>query len=52
MGSWSDFRSVMDLFVRGEIKPVVDSVFPLASAADAHRRAESGESFGKVVLTT
>src|SRR3954470_16163497 len=34
----------------GEIRPVIDSVFPLAQAADAHRRMESGEHVGKVVL--
>jgi NADPH2:quinone reductase len=51
MGSWSDFQAVMGLYFRGEIGPIVDSVFPLAAAADAHRRAEAGESFGKVVLT-
>ena len=34
----------------GEIAPIVDSVFPLADAAAAHRRAESADSFGKVVL--
>jgi NADPH2:quinone reductase len=36
----------------GEIRPVIDSVFPLASAADAHRRMESGEHVGKIVLET
>ena len=51
MGNWRDFTGVMGLFVAGEIAPIVDRVFPLAEAGDAHRRAESGESFGKVVLT-
>jgi NADPH:quinone reductase-like Zn-dependent oxidoreductase len=34
----------------GTIRPVIDSVFPLARAADAHRRMESGEHVGKIVL--
>lgn len=34
----------------GKIKPVIDSVFPLEKAADAHRRMESGEHVGKIVL--
>jgi len=51
MGNWTDFTRVMRLAFAGEIAPIVDSVFPLAEAAAAHRRAESGESFGKVVLT-
>ncbi len=51
MGSWSDFRSVMGLAFAGEIAPVIDSVWPLAEAVTAHRRAEDAASFGKVVLT-
>jgi NADPH:quinone reductase-like Zn-dependent oxidoreductase len=34
----------------GQLKPVIDSVFPLDRAADAHRRLDSGEHVGKVVL--
>jgi putative PIG3 family NAD(P)H quinone oxidoreductase len=34
----------------GRLKPVVDSVFPLAEVADAHARMESGEHVGKIVL--
>jgi len=34
----------------GRALPVVDSVYPLAEAAAAHERLESGEQFGKVVL--
>jgi NADPH2:quinone reductase len=52
MGNWTDFTCVMRLAFAGEITPIVDSVFPLAEAAEAHWRAESPDSFGKVVLTT
>jgi putative PIG3 family NAD(P)H quinone oxidoreductase len=34
----------------GRLKPVIDRVFPLEQAADAHRRMESGEHVGKIVL--
>jgi putative PIG3 family NAD(P)H quinone oxidoreductase len=34
----------------GRIAPVIDSVFPLECAADAHRRIDSGEHVGKIVL--
>jgi putative PIG3 family NAD(P)H quinone oxidoreductase len=36
----------------GEARPIIDSVFPLERAADAHRRMESGEHIGKIVLQT
>ena len=34
----------------GTVAPVIDSTFPLAAAADAHRRLESGDHIGKIVL--
>jgi putative PIG3 family NAD(P)H quinone oxidoreductase len=34
----------------GRLKPVIDSVFPLAQADQAHARMESGEHVGKIVL--
>lgn len=35
---------------RGAIQPVIDSVFPMARAADAHDRMEDGEHMGKILL--
>jgi NADPH2:quinone reductase len=35
---------------RGQLKPVIDSTFPLAKAADAHRKLEAGGIKGKIVL--
>ncbi|HET6852949.1 MAG TPA: NAD(P)H-quinone oxidoreductase [Pyrinomonadaceae bacterium] len=40
------------LLASGTVQPVIDSQFPLAQIQDAHRRLESNETFGKVVLTT
>ncbi|HEY8531077.1 MAG TPA: NAD(P)H-quinone oxidoreductase, partial [Limnochorda sp.] len=37
-------------FEHGELRPVVDSTFPLEAVADAHRYLESNRNFGKVVL--
>lgn len=34
----------------GRLKPVIDRVFPLADAAAAHARMESGKHVGKIVL--
>src|SRR5882757_8071949 len=42
---------VMPLLREGRIKPVMDSTFPLEQAADAHRRMETSEHIGKIVLT-
>ena len=36
---------------RGELHAVVHDVLPLVKAADAHRRMDSGEVFGRIVLT-
>lgn len=44
-------REVVPLLAAGTIQPVIDSVFLLEQIQDAHRRLESNETFGKVVLT-
>jgi putative PIG3 family NAD(P)H quinone oxidoreductase len=41
---------VWPLLDRGAVRPVIDRVFPLANAADAHRRMESSDHVGKIVL--
>ena len=41
---------VMPLLREGKIKPMMDSTFPLEKAADAHRRMETSEHIGKIVL--
>lgn len=43
-------RTIVPLFERGLLRPVVDEVFPAAEAAEAHRRMEANESFGKLLL--
>jgi putative PIG3 family NAD(P)H quinone oxidoreductase len=44
-------REVVPLLEKGTVQSVIDSVFPLEQIGDAHRRLESNETFGKVVLT-
>ncbi len=51
MGNHDEFHAVMKLVFDGKLKPIVDAVFPLDKAADAHRRMEDRKSFGKIVLT-
>jgi putative PIG3 family NAD(P)H quinone oxidoreductase len=44
-------EKVWPLIAEGKMTPVIDQVFPLAQVADAHRRMESGDHIGKIVLT-
>jgi putative PIG3 family NAD(P)H quinone oxidoreductase len=41
---------VWPLVARGDVRPVLDSVFPLESAAAAHERMATGEHSGKILL--
>ncbi|OYX65626.1 MAG: NAD(P)H-quinone oxidoreductase [Sphingomonadales bacterium 32-64-17] len=41
---------VWPLVEEGELRPQMDKVFPLAEAAEAHRRMEAGDHVGKIVL--
>jgi NADPH:quinone reductase-like Zn-dependent oxidoreductase len=43
-------RTVIPLFERGALRPVVDCVLPMSEVAEAHRRLERDQSFGKIVL--
>jgi NADPH2:quinone reductase len=42
---------VWPLLATGRIKVVIDQTFALAQAADAHRRMETSQHIGKIVLT-
>lgn len=41
---------VLPLLNTGKVKPLMDSNFPLAKAAEAHRRMETSAHIGKIVL--
>ena len=41
---------IWPLIAEGKIKPVIDSTFPLAQAADAHRRIDDPAHIGKIIL--
>jgi putative PIG3 family NAD(P)H quinone oxidoreductase len=43
-------RTVWPFVAEGRLKPVIDSTFPLSDAAAAHKRMESGDHIGKIVL--
>jgi NADPH:quinone reductase-like Zn-dependent oxidoreductase len=36
----------------GKVKPLMDSVYPLTKASEAHARMESSHHIGKIVLAT
>ena len=54
LGSWmgrrGELAEVLKHVRAGRLRPVVDSVLPLAEARRAHERIEAREMFGKVVL--
>jgi putative PIG3 family NAD(P)H quinone oxidoreductase len=42
---------VWPLVASGEVRPVIDTTFPLGEAAEAHRRLDGSQHVGKVLLT-
>ena len=50
MGTAEEFARLLELLESGQVRPVVDRVFPLREAAAAHARMEAGEQLGKIVL--
>ena len=51
LGSPRDFEALLEMLEDASWRPVIDSVTPLAEAATALARMESGEHFGKLVLS-
>lgn len=51
MGNHGEFRAMLDDVHTYRLRPPVDRVFSLDQGADAFAHLESGEQFGKVVLT-
>jgi len=50
MGTQSEFLKVLELAGKGRLRPVIDKIFSLREATEAHRRLEAGEHFGKILL--
>ena len=46
----SQLDLLADLCEQGVIRPVIDTVYPLAQIADAHRHSDSGRARGKIVI--
>jgi NADPH2:quinone reductase len=43
-------KTIWPLLAQGKIKPIVNTVFPLDEAADAHRLMEGNTHIGKIIL--
>lgn len=41
---------VWPLIEAGDVRPIIDSVFPITEAAEAHRKVEASEHVGKVIM--
>lgn len=50
MGSTAILPRLLSLFARGLLVPVIDHVYPLEQADQAHEQIERGDVFGKVIL--
>lgn len=50
MGSPSEFGAMLEFVNREKIEPIIDRVFPLAEAVQAHEYMESQDHTGKIVL--
>ena len=49
-GSLSEFRELLDVFIRGLLTPVVDSTFAMRDIRAAFDRLAAGAQFGKISL--
>ncbi len=50
MGNAAEYREIVRVLGGGELRPIVDGVYPLAAARAAFERLERGEQLGKVVI--
>ena len=50
MGNDAEYREIVRRLGAGELRPIVDRVFPFAEARGAFERLERGEQMGKIVV--
>jgi NADPH:quinone reductase-like Zn-dependent oxidoreductase len=50
MGNAAEYAEIVRRLSQGELRPLVDRVFPLARAREAYQRLQKGEQLGKVVV--
>jgi NADPH:quinone reductase-like Zn-dependent oxidoreductase len=50
MGTLGELHRVLKFVFKGQLRPVIDRVYPMSEIAEAHRHLENKEQFGKVVV--
>ncbi len=50
MGNAAEYAEIVRRFGHGELRPMVDRVFPLARTRDAYERLQRGEQLGKIAI--
>jgi NADPH:quinone reductase-like Zn-dependent oxidoreductase len=50
MGNDAEYREIVRLLGAGELRPVVDRVFPFSDVRAAYERLDRGEQLGKIVV--
>lgn len=51
MGTEDEFLSMLDFFYKHQLKPIIDSTYHLENIAEAFKRMEQGDQFGKIVIS-
>ncbi len=51
MGSPNEFQQMLNFWEALRIHPVIDEIFELSDAAEAHKKIDQGANFGKLVLS-
>lgn len=50
MGSLQDYREIIQVLGHGDLRPAIDSTFPLEDSVQAFSRLQEGEHMGKVAV--
>jgi NADPH:quinone reductase-like Zn-dependent oxidoreductase len=51
VGNAQELQGLVNAIEKNNLKPVIDSVFPMEKVQDAFHRFKSGKAFGKVIIT-
>ncbi len=46
-----ELQTLAEMIEAGQLKPVIDKIYPMTQAADAHRRVETEQRLGSTVIT-